>query len=42
MPKTSLFKLALKLIGGPAAGAFGLWLATGFPEIWSAVCRGSL
>lgn len=38
MKKTALFKLLLTWIGGPAAGAFGLWLLTEAPAIHAAIC----
>lgn len=39
MKKTALFKLLLTWIGGPAAGAFGLWLLAEAPAIHSALCQ---
>ena len=36
--KTAVFKLLLTWVGGPAAGAFGLWLATEAPAIHAAMC----
>lgn len=39
MKKTALFKLALAFIGGPLAGAFGIWLLTEAPQIHGAVCN---
>ena len=37
MSKT-FWRPALTLIGGPAAGAFGLWLLTAYPSIHHAIC----
>ena len=39
MKKTAVFKLLLTFVGGPAAGAFGLWLATEAPAIHAAMCQ---
>jgi len=37
MSKT-FWRVALSMIGGPAAGAFGLWLMTSYPSIHQAIC----
>lgn len=37
MSKT-VWRAVLTVIGGPAAGAFGLWLMTAYPSIHQAIC----
>ena len=39
MKKNAVFKLLLTWVGGPAAGAFGLWLAAEAPAIQAAMCQ---
>ena len=38
MKKTALFKVLLTWIGGPVAGAFGVWLLAEAPAIHAAMC----
>lgn len=38
MKSKAFFKLALAFIGGPAAGAFGLWLLSEAPAIHRSIC----
>lgn len=38
MKKSALFKALLTFIGGPAAGAFGLWLIAEAPVIHRSIC----
>ena len=38
MKKTAVFKLLLAWVGGPAAGAFGVWLFAVDPAIHAAMC----
>jgi len=38
MKKTALFKLFLAVVGGPMAGAFGLWLLSEAPAIHASIC----
>jgi len=37
--KAALFRLLLTWIGGPAAGAFGVWLLAEAPAIHAAMCQ---
>lgn len=39
MRSHALFKLALKLIGLPAVGAFGVWLLAEAPAVHQAMCN---
>lgn len=41
MKKVGLFKLLMTMIGGPLAGAFGLWLLAEAPAIHAAMCQPS-
>lgn len=36
--KAALFKAVLTFVGGPAAGAFGVWLIAEAPMIHAAMC----
>jgi len=36
--KSTLFKTILTFVGGPAAGAFGLWLLSEAPLIHRSIC----
>lgn len=38
MKNKAIFKAILTFVGGPAAGAFGLWLAAEAPAIQQAMC----
>lgn len=38
MKNKAFFKAVLALVGGPAAGAFGLWLLSEAPLIHQAMC----
>ena len=38
MKNKALFKALLAFIGGPAAGAFGLWLLSEAPMIHASIC----
>lgn len=38
MKSKAIFKLVLTVVGGPAAGAFGLWLLAEAPAIHQAMC----
>jgi len=38
MKSKAFFKLVLTVIGGPAAGAFGLWLVSEAPMIHRSIC----
>ena len=38
MKNKALFKALLTFIGGPAAGAFGLWLLSEAPMIHASIC----
>ena len=38
MKSKAFFKVVLTFIGGPAAGAFGVWLLAEAPAIHAAMC----
>lgn len=38
MKNKSFLKVVLTFIGGPAAGAFGLWLLSEAPMVHAAIC----
>lgn len=40
MKKTAIWKALLGFVGGPAAGAFGLWLLSEAPVIHRSICLG--
>lgn len=40
--KKPIWKIALKLVAGPAAGAFGVWLLAEAPAVHAAMCAGSV
>lgn len=40
--KKPMWKMVLKVLVGPAAGAFGVWLLAEAPAVHAAMCGGAL
>lgn len=42
MKNKAIWRALLTFVGGPAAGAFGVWLLAEAPAIHAAMCMGSV